>query len=120
MNWKRGFIRLWSVFSLAWICFFGWEYYDGLERSKFWLEATRDLGKRIEIAIKREEKGIQTAARNSDELKQARDDAYLHKSRNQSRANDAVYLGLAVPFGLLIVGNIGLWIGRGFRAKENE
>jgi hypothetical protein len=115
MNWRKGLIRLWLVSSLAWISFFGWEYYDSTEKLKFWQNASVELVERIEIALERERNGIETAQMSSSELKQSQEQAYQLIKRNRSRASNAIYFGPTVPVVFIIIGGIGLWVGRGFK-----
>lgn len=112
MNWKRGFLRLWTIIAVVWIA-------GALEARKPW----RDLGYLLAEAPTVAMQKVPEDETEAFELTRLRLEAqHLRvEARRQAAPNNlaqSAAIMFAPPFGLLIVGWLVVWVGRGFRQER--
>lgn len=112
MNWKRGFLRLWAIIAVVWIA-------GALEARKPWRDVGYLLAEAPTVAVQQ----VPEDETEASELARLRLEAqHLRAEARRQAAPDnltqSAAFVFAPPFGLLIVGWLVVWVGRGFRQER--
>jgi hypothetical protein len=127
MNYKRGLLRAWIVFSVLWGAGFGWASWQAYDCTQ-WTHALavkyqemRDVARsKFETAPMINPNGLDMVHYNGQATYYSDESAKYYGMRNRCGDEMKSYGGLAagVPIALLVLFFVGLWIRRGFQQPK--
>lgn len=123
VNWKRGLLRVWIVFSGLWCLFMvltssPWEDYQTYRKFS---GAAED----IEQLLLGAENGVEVEFANGtlrtfEEVTEIYQEVERRKARLQSKIRGFLTGLFSVPLGLLAIGLVSLWMVRGFSMQRQN